>query len=42
MNYSVVIPAYNADRTLSEALESVFLQRPAPAEVIVIDLLEGF
>ncbi len=37
MSYSVVIPAYNAERTLSEALESVLLQRPAPAEIIVVD-----
>ncbi|MBW0159690.1 glycosyltransferase family 2 protein [Sedimentimonas flavescens] len=35
--YSVIIPAFNAARTLAEALASVCAQRPAPAEVIVVD-----
>jgi glycosyltransferase involved in cell wall biosynthesis len=34
---SVLVPAYNAERTLGEALESVLTQRPAPFEVIVSD-----
>lgn len=34
---SVVIPAYNQPRMLSEALRSVQEQTVAPAEVIVID-----
>lgn len=35
--YSVVIPAYNAARTLADALQSVFSQSLPPAEVIVVD-----
>ncbi|OOZ38740.1 hypothetical protein BOW53_14560 [Solemya pervernicosa gill symbiont] len=35
--YAVVIPAYNASRTLEEALESVFSQSVPPAEVVVVD-----
>lgn len=35
--YSVVIPAYNAARTLAETLASVLAQTSPPAEVIVID-----
>jgi glycosyltransferase involved in cell wall biosynthesis len=34
---SVVIPAYNRERMLRRALASVLAQRPAPAEVIVVD-----
>jgi glycosyltransferase involved in cell wall biosynthesis len=34
---SVVIPAYNAERFLAEALESVFAQTTPAAEVIVVD-----
>lgn len=34
---SVVIPAYNSERYLEEALASVFLQTYAPYEVIVVD-----
>jgi glycosyltransferase involved in cell wall biosynthesis len=35
--YSVVIPAYNARRTLHETLASVLGQSVPPAEVIVVD-----
>ncbi|GAA1942690.1 glycosyltransferase family 2 protein [Kitasatospora viridis] len=34
---SVVIAAYNAERTLGAALESALRQDPGPAEVIVVD-----
>lgn len=34
---AVVIPAYDAARYLAEALESALAQRPAPAEVVVVD-----
>jgi glycosyltransferase involved in cell wall biosynthesis len=34
---SVVIPVYDGERYLAEAIESVVRQRPAPAEVIVVD-----
>ncbi len=34
---SVVIPAYNRERMLRRALESVLAQRPAPAEIVVVD-----
>jgi glycosyltransferase involved in cell wall biosynthesis len=34
---SVLIPAYNAERFIAEALESVAAQTTAPAEVIVVD-----
>lgn len=37
MSYSVVIPAYNAERTIEACLASVFSQTLAPLEVIVID-----
>lgn len=37
LNYSVVIPAYNASETLAETLDSVLGQSITPAEVIVID-----
>lgn len=35
--YSVVIPAYNAARTIGEALESVFAQTCSPNDVVVSD-----
>jgi glycosyltransferase involved in cell wall biosynthesis len=34
---TVVIPAYNRERMLSRALESVLAQRPTPAEIVVVD-----
>jgi glycosyltransferase involved in cell wall biosynthesis len=34
---SVLIPAYNRERMLRRALESVLAQRPAPAEIVVVD-----
>jgi cellulose synthase/poly-beta-1,6-N-acetylglucosamine synthase-like glycosyltransferase len=35
--YTVVIPAYNAARTLGTVLEALARQTPPPAEVIVVD-----
>ncbi len=35
--YSVIIPAFNAARTLAEAVQSACSQSPAPEEVIVVD-----
>lgn len=35
--YSVVIPAFNAERTLAATLASVLAQTVAPAEVLVVD-----
>ncbi|PKP71886.1 MAG: glycosyltransferase family 2 protein [Alphaproteobacteria bacterium HGW-Alphaproteobacteria-4] len=35
--YGVVIPAYNAERTLAEALGSVLNQTVPPAEIVVVD-----
>lgn len=32
---AVVIPAYNAERSIAEALESVCVQMARPAEIIV-------
>jgi GT2 family glycosyltransferase/SAM-dependent methyltransferase len=38
LSYSCVVPAYNAETTLAESLESVLGQRyPGPMEVIVVD-----
>jgi len=34
---TVIIPAYNAQHTISRALESVFAQKLQPVEVIVVD-----
>lgn len=36
-SYSVVIPAYNAARTIAETLQSVAAQTMSPAEIIVVD-----
>src|ERR1019366_982853 len=36
-SYGVVIPAYNAARTLSDAIESVLAQSVPPRSVVVID-----
>jgi glycosyltransferase involved in cell wall biosynthesis len=36
-SYSVVIPAFNAERTLAAAIESVLSQTAVPAMVIVVD-----
>jgi glycosyltransferase involved in cell wall biosynthesis len=36
-SYSVVIPAFNAERTLAAAIESVLSQTMMPAKVIVVD-----
>jgi glycosyltransferase involved in cell wall biosynthesis len=36
-SYSVVIPAFNAERTLTAAIDSVLAQTVAPAIVIVVD-----
>jgi glycosyltransferase involved in cell wall biosynthesis len=35
--YSVVIPAFNAEATLADAISSVLKQSQSPAEVIVVD-----
>lgn len=35
--YGVAIPAYNAERTLAEAIDSVLRQTVPPSEVIVVD-----
>jgi len=37
MRVSVVIPCYNAERFVGEAIESALSQSPPPAEVIVVD-----
>ncbi|HEX7828233.1 MAG TPA: glycosyltransferase family A protein [Thermoanaerobaculia bacterium] len=34
---SVVVPAYNSERTIAEALESVLAQTPPNTEVIIVD-----
>lgn len=36
-NVSVVIPAYNAARTLEESIDSMLRQTAAPAEIVVVD-----
>ena len=35
--YSVVIPAYDAERTIARVVEALRAQTPAPAEIIVVD-----
>lgn len=35
--YSVAIPAWNAERTIGEALASVLAQSVAPSEIVVVD-----
>ncbi|SFR34901.1 Glycosyl transferase family 2 [Yoonia tamlensis] len=37
MNYAVVIPAYNAARTIVETLDSVLAQSLQPSEIVVVD-----
>lgn len=36
-SYSVVIPAYNADRTIGEAIESALSQSLPPRAIVVVD-----
>jgi teichuronic acid biosynthesis glycosyltransferase TuaG len=36
-SYSVVVPAYNADRTIEKCLTSVLSQSMAPVQVVVVD-----
>lgn len=37
MSYAVVIPAYNAERTILEALDSIMEQTIQPSEIVVVD-----
>lgn len=37
MRISVILPTYNRAHTLSRALQSVFNQKPAPFEIVVVD-----
>lgn len=37
MDYTVIIPAYNAGQTIAQAIESALRQEPAPAGIIVVD-----
>jgi len=37
MRVSVVIPCYNAERFVGEAIESALSQSPPPAEVVIVD-----
>jgi glycosyltransferase involved in cell wall biosynthesis len=37
MRISAIIPAYNAERFIGAALDSVATQRPSPCEIIVVD-----
>lgn len=37
MNYSVIIPAFNAEQTISETIASVISQSAPPAEIIVVN-----
>jgi glycosyltransferase involved in cell wall biosynthesis len=37
LHYSVVIPAYNAEKTIVAAIDSIMNQRNSPKEIIVVD-----
>jgi glycosyltransferase involved in cell wall biosynthesis len=37
MNYTVIIPAYNAAGTIAEAIESALRQTVSPARILVVD-----
>jgi glycosyltransferase involved in cell wall biosynthesis len=37
MSYAVVIPAYNAERTIVETLDSILAQTCQPSEIVVVD-----
>ena len=37
LDVSVVIPAFNAERTVARVVESLRAQEPAPAEIVVVD-----
>jgi glycosyltransferase involved in cell wall biosynthesis len=37
MSYAVVIPAYNAERTIVETLNSILAQTCQPSEIVVVD-----
>jgi glycosyltransferase involved in cell wall biosynthesis len=37
LSYSVVIPAYNAAKTIGQAIESILRQTISPQEIIVVD-----
>jgi glycosyltransferase involved in cell wall biosynthesis len=37
LDYTVIIPCYNGSATLDRAIASALRQRPAPAEIIVVD-----
>ena len=37
LSYAVIIPAYNAERTIDETLRSVLNQTVSPAEIVVVD-----
>lgn len=37
MTYSVVIPAYNSERTITETLQSVLAQTCPPSDIVVVD-----
>ncbi len=37
LSYSIIIPAYNAEKTIIRTLKSCILQNPKPKEIIVVD-----
>ncbi|MGH3044943.1 MAG: glycosyltransferase family 2 protein, partial [Gaiellaceae bacterium] len=37
LDVSVVIPAFNAERTVGRVVEALRAQDPAPAEIVVVD-----